>query len=99
MTKYCVDCHFARNKVADEEQWQCYSPQNIYADKRVSLLTGVFVRYNPACSFARRDSDSCTPDALFHMTTKEYLASIPALSDKVNTVAQKTNRKIGVEDL
>lgn len=97
MTKFCRDCHWARNKYASAQDWKCRSPQNTILNsdntQMISRVTGEFVAWVDNCSLARASATFCGEEARWFQTTKEALP--PRILEPTNTKLSK----IGLGDL
>lgn len=98
MTKFCRDCHWARNKYASDRDWKCRSPNNALQNISntgpvISEVTGEFVAWADSCKEARNFMLFCGPEARWFQTTKEALP--PRILESTNTKLSK----IGLGDL
>lgn len=94
MTKFCRDCHWARDKYASDRDWKCRSPNNAKLDPitdkpLISEVTGKFLPKVITCFDARGLSIYCGKEARWFQTTKEVLASMPRILEAVNTKLSK----------
>lgn len=95
MTKFCRDCHWARDKYASAQDWKCRSPQNTILNsdntQMISRVTGEFVAWMKSCDEARNRvshlNPSCGPEAIWFQTTKEALP--PRILEPTNTKLSK----------
>lgn len=97
MTKFCRDCHWARDKYASAQDWKCRSPYNVVlalnGTQRISVVTGEFVSLVETCNLARNSPNLCSIEANWFQTTKEALP--PRILEPTNTKLSK----IGLGDL
>lgn len=99
--KYCRDCHFSRNKYAQDTDWYCASPQNIQSNHCISLVTGEKIPLFATCFTARISVTGCSKEAKWFMTSREFLEKeLPTKRNIiVSTLSGRTSSKIGVDDI
>lgn len=98
-TKFCRDCHWARDKYTSEKEWKCRSPENkllnIKNEPWISEVTGEVISWVKTCKQARSSVTFCGPEARWFQTTKEVLVSMPRILESTNIRLSK----IGLGDL
>jgi hypothetical protein len=70
--KFCVTCHWARNKYGSVDKWQCASPYNV--KETTNLVSGSNDVIVETCHVARLHENLCGKEGKWFESTKEAMA-------------------------
>lgn len=99
-TKYCRDCHFARNKYSPSpEGWTCASIKN--AQSGISLVTGEHFIIFPNCQAARNTVDeiACGPEGRWFRSRAEVLEAYRRETIVAPGISKKMGSNLSVEEI
>src|SRR5882757_2902784 len=80
-TKFCRDCHYARNKYSPS--WSCTAPQNL--TEHINIVTGDTIPLYSSAMESRYTTAACGIEAKWFKSAREFLAAHDATTRTLNS--------------